>query len=79
MPNVSRSGKLDTHVSAGEPIGRHSSTRTAIVAELRRLADDETLIRDVARAFVADGRRFDQLLVALVANPTFAQRRLETP
>ncbi|MFT3838264.1 MAG: DUF1588 domain-containing protein [Myxococcaceae bacterium] len=41
--------------------------------------DDEPLIRDVTKAFVADGRRFDQLLVELVANPTFAQRRLETP
>ncbi len=42
-------------------------------------ADDRGLLAALTKRFEASGRRFDQLLVDLVADETFGQRRLETP
>lgn len=39
------------------------------------LPDDEPLLRDLTRAFVGSGRRFDELVLAYVSHPTFGERR----
>ncbi len=41
----------------------------------REGAADWPLLRDLSRAFAANGHRFDELLLAYVSHPTFAQRK----